>query len=167
MKGKPPNPPLPISRAVCASFSYLGTNAYVTVKTTCKVCGNVNKEEKVFEKKDPTKCAHINASKLASNRAAAKTFCKNCGHVEDEMPQEEAQRRRKAAPEIESATSASFDLISNIGRNVTVAVKLDAMQTMTLVEEFKLKLQVEDYIVSPNVEENSEPTATPTELLES
>ena len=83
------------------------------------------------------------------------------------MPQEEAQRRRKAAPEIESATSASFDLISNIGRNVTVAVKLDAMQTMTLVEEFKLKLQVEDYIVSPNVEENSEPTATPTELLES
>ena len=80
------------------------------------------------------------------------------------MPQKEAQRRHKAAQEIETATSASFDLISSIAQNVTDDVKLDAMQTMTLVEEFKL--QVEDYIVSQNVEGNSEPTVTPKELHE-
>ena len=111
-KGKPPNPPLPISCAVCTNFSYLGTNAYATVKT-CKVCGKVSKEKKVFEKKDPSRCPHINTSRLGSNRATAKTFCKDCGHVIDETPREEAQRRRKAAQEIETATSASFDLISS------------------------------------------------------
>ena len=163
VKGKPPNPPLPVSCAVCTNFSHLGTNAYVTVKT-CKVCGKVNKEKKVFEKKGPTRCPHVNTSQLGSNKATAKTFCKDCGHIEDEMPQEEAQRRRKAAQEIETATSASFDLISSIAQNVTDDVKLDAMQTMTLVEEFKLK--VEDYIVSQNVEGNSEPTVTPKELHE-
>ena len=62
-KGKPPNPPLPISCAVCTNFSYLGTNAYATVKT-CKVCGKVSKEKKVFEKKDPTRCPHVNTSRL-------------------------------------------------------------------------------------------------------
>ena len=162
-KGKPPSPPLPISCAVCTNFSYLGTNAYATVKT-CKVCGKVSKEKKVFEKKDPTRCPHINTSRLGSNRATAKTFCKDCGHVIDEMPQEEAQIRRKAAQEIETATSASFDLISSIAQNMTDDVKLDAMQTMTLIEEFKL--QVEDYIVSQNAEGNSEPTVLPKELHE-
>ena len=102
--------------------------------------------------------------RLGSNRATAKTFCKDRGHVIDEMPQKEAQRRRKAAQEIETATSASFDLISSIAQNVTDDVKLDAMQTMTLIEEFRL--QVEDYIVSQNAEENSEPTVTPKELHE-
>ena len=76
------------------------------------------------------------------------------------MPQEEA---KCSAIEIESAISASFDLISNIARNVTDEVKLDAMQTMTLVDEFK---QVEDYVVSQNVEGNSEPTLAPKELHE-
>ena len=80
------------------------------------------------------------------------------------MPQEEAQRRRKAAQEIETATSASFDLISSIAQNVTDDVKLDAMQTMTLIEEFRL--QVEDHVVSQNAEGNSEPTVTPKELHE-
>ena len=75
VKSKPPNPPLPVSCAVCTDFSYLGTNAYVTVKT-CKVCGKVNKEKKVFEKKDPTRCPHINTSKLGSNIVdMSKTRC--------------------------------------------------------------------------------------------
>ena len=161
MKGKPPNPPLPVSCAVCTHFSYSGTTAYVTVKT-CKVCGKVEKQKKVFEKKDPTRCAHVNTSKLGSNRATAKTFCKDCGHVIDEMPQKEAQRRRQTAQEIERTTSASFDRISNIARNVTDEVTLDAMQTVSLEEEFRL--QVEDYIVSQTADGTSEPTVTPKEL---
>ena len=128
------------------------------------MCGKVTKAKKVFEKRDPTTCRHANTSKLGSKKATMKIFCKHCGHVIDEMPQEEARKRRQAAQELESATSASLDLVSNISRNVTDEVRLDAMQTMTLVEEFKL--QVEDFIVSQNVEGVSEPSVTAKDLHE-
>ena len=42
VKGRPPNPPLPVSCETCTQFSHLGANAYVSVKT-CKVCGKVFK----------------------------------------------------------------------------------------------------------------------------
>ncbi|CAE7312962.1 unnamed protein product, partial [Symbiodinium necroappetens] len=139
-----------------------GQRIAIPAASAHKVCGKVEKQKKMFEKKDPTRCAHVNTSKLGSNRATAKTFCKDCGHVIDEMPQKEAQRRRQTAQEIESTTSASFDRISNIARNVTDEVTLDATQTVSLEEEFRL--QVEDYIVSQTADGTSEPTVTPKEL---
>ena len=162
-KSKPPNPPLPVSCQTCTYFSYVGTNAYVTVKT-CRVCGKVFKEKKTFEKKDPTLCRHANTSRLGSNKAIMKTFCKDCGHVIDEMPQAEARIRRQAAQELETATSASFDLISNISRNVLDEASLDATQTMTLLDEFRS--QVEDCLVAQNVEGIDDPRISPKDLHE-
>ena len=141
----------------------MGTNAYVTVKT-CRVCGKVLKEKKTFEKKDPTLCRHANTSRLGSNKAIMKIFCKDCGHVIDEMPQEEARIRHQAAQEIETAASASFDLISNISRNVLDEASLDATQTMTLLDEFRS--QVEDCLVAQNVEGIDDPRISPKDLHE-
>ena len=85
---------------------FLGTNAYVQVKT-CKDCGKVEKMKKEMpEKKDIHSCEHKNTNRLGSNKATMRVFCKDCGNFIDEMPREEAKRRQATGREVETMSSS-------------------------------------------------------------
>ena len=145
-KKKPPNPPLPVKCRVCKDVSTHGTNAYVTVRT-CRDCGHVEKIKKTQpEKKDITQCSHENTSRLGSSRSTMRVFCKDCGNFIDEMPREEAKRRETTGKSIASATSQSFDLVSNIYQDITNETQLSTAQVLRVLDD--LRTQVENELVA-------------------
>ena len=155
-KKKPPNPPLLSVRCrKCTDFSFLGTNAYVQVKT-CKDCGKVEKMKKEMpEKKDIHSCEHKNTNRLGSNKATMRVFCKDCGNFIDEMPREEAKRRQATGREVETMSAACFDLESSIQQSVNQGVELTTEQAVVLLDQFRT--QVEDHMVAQDVAGEASP----------
>ena len=130
----------------CKDVSTHGTNAYVTVRT-CRDCGHVEKIKKTQpEKKDITQCSHEHTSRLGSSRSTMRVFCKDCGNFIDEMPREEAKRRETTGKSIASATSQSFDLVSNIYQDITNETQLSTAQVLRVLDD--LRTQVENELVA-------------------
>jgi len=77
----------------------------------------------------------------------SKVFCKDCNHIIDEMPREEAKRRETVAKSVESASSASFDLVSSIHKSVSDETLFLPEQVLPLIK--KIKTQEENHRIEP------------------
>ena len=142
-KKKPPNPPLQVSCRNCSNFSRLGTNAYYSVKT-CVDCGKVERTKKEIQPtENPLTCKHLQTDKRGSSAKVSRVFCLQCGTFVDEMPQEEANRRKGTAEDVKSLPSAAFDVTESVVRRELEGTLLSTYEAATIMDQFKSECEVE------------------------
>ena len=140
---KPPNPPLEVSCRNCSNFSKLGTNAYYNVKT-CVDCGKVERTKKEIQPtENPLTCKHLQTDKRGSSAKVSRVFCLQCGTFVDEMPREEANRRKGTAEDVKSLPSAAFDVTESVVRHELEGTLLSTYEAATIMDQFKCECEVE------------------------
>ena len=88
-------------------------------------------------------CKHLHTDKRGSSAKVSRVFCLQCGTFVDEMPREEANRRKGVAEDVKSLQSAAFDVTESVVRHELEGTLLNAFEAATILDQFKCECEME------------------------